>query len=256
MPPQRCPLRLRQLKAASAAVSTDASGATIPGATVVVQEARYALVRAEKTDSNGHYALRNLTPGSYRIDINAPGFEKQSLVENIASSQQALRNIILSVGHSSETVTVDAASVQLETQSRTEAICNSQGKERQARATHGKASLDIRDYDGYGRSVDQPGWLDLDTRVANSAVVFASGKRFLFPCKFPDTSRSSVRQRCRFLTATHGEHHDRFPYSPCLPLSAALLLRRAYRNYRHNHSLSSVRAEQARAQPIAVAIFR
>ena len=107
---------------------TDASGATIPGATVVVQEARYALVRAEKTDSNGHYAFRNLTPGSYRIDINAPGFEKQSLVENIASSQQALRNIILSVGHSSETVTVDAASVQLETQSRTEATATAKVK--------------------------------------------------------------------------------------------------------------------------------
>lgn len=102
-------------------VITDPTGAIVAGATIVVKESRYGLMRTEKTDATGRYLFANLAPGTYRIDAQAMGFASQSLVENL-KPEQAVRNITLNVGAAAETVTVDAASVQLETHSRSEDV--------------------------------------------------------------------------------------------------------------------------------------
>ncbi len=105
---------------------TDATGAAIPGASVVVKggsssatPAPATPARTAKTDASGRYLFAGLAPGSYQIEAAAPGFERQSLNQEIAASQRAVANLKLTVGEASQTVTVEASSnrVEIEPQS-------------------------------------------------------------------------------------------------------------------------------------------
>jgi hypothetical protein len=100
---------------------TDATGAFIPGASVVVKgrsssatPAPATPARTTKTDASGRYLFAGLAPGSYQIEAAAPGFERQSLNQEIAASQRAVANLELTVGQVSQTVTVEASSNQVE----------------------------------------------------------------------------------------------------------------------------------------------
>ena len=50
---------------------TDQSGATIPGASVVVENTAIGLRSTSKTDANGNYQALFLPPGPYRIEAVA-----------------------------------------------------------------------------------------------------------------------------------------------------------------------------------------
>src|SRR5215472_7710430 len=52
----------------------DPSGATIPGAHVVVTGSALVGSKEADTDSNGYYRFANLPPGNYTITISAKGF--------------------------------------------------------------------------------------------------------------------------------------------------------------------------------------
>jgi hypothetical protein len=88
---------------------TDASGAVIPGATVVATDNHTALTRTVQTDAAGRFFVEELPPGVYRLEAHAPGFQKQSQTAALAPSQQTVTNIVLAVGQSSQTVTVQAS---------------------------------------------------------------------------------------------------------------------------------------------------
>jgi hypothetical protein len=93
---------------------TDASGAFIRGASVVVSDATTPVVRTVTTDDTGRYRVDQLIPGSYQVAAEAPGFNKQQLAVTLTASQQGVVNIILPIGQSAETVTVDASAMQVE----------------------------------------------------------------------------------------------------------------------------------------------
>jgi hypothetical protein len=88
---------------------TDASGAVIPNADVVVSDTGNALVHSAKTDPEGHFVIDNLAPGTYKVEAVAPGFTKRSVVVEIAASQPPSVNLSLEIGASSQTVEVTAA---------------------------------------------------------------------------------------------------------------------------------------------------
>jgi Carboxypeptidase regulatory-like domain/Putative zinc-finger len=90
---------------------TDASGAAIPDASVVVGNATASIARTVTTDRSGRYLVDNLVPGSYQVEAQAPGFNKQRLAVTISASQQSLANLTLPVGHASESVTVEASAI-------------------------------------------------------------------------------------------------------------------------------------------------
>ena len=97
-------------------VVTDASGAAVPNAkvTIVGNSDR----RTITADSGGDYTAGGLTPGLYTVTADLPGFKTtQVKAVEVVISRLSTLNLTLSLGEVSDTVTVDANSVQIETTS-------------------------------------------------------------------------------------------------------------------------------------------
>jgi uncharacterized surface anchored protein len=96
---------------------TDSSGAVIPGATVAAINSDARLVRSVETDSHGQFRIDDIAPGSYRLEAQAAGFQKQSSPIEVAASQQTSADVTLQVGTASQTVEVEASSSPIATES-------------------------------------------------------------------------------------------------------------------------------------------
>ena len=96
----------------------DASGATIPQATVTVTNNEQGFSRTALTNDSGDYLVPGLGAGTYNINIKAQGFEQfqiQSLVLRVAEKARADATLV--IGQTSAEVTVagtDVAQVQTE----------------------------------------------------------------------------------------------------------------------------------------------
>ncbi len=55
----------------------DSSGAIIPNAVVKAVSAEQGLSRTTQTDTTGYYELLAMPAGTYEIDVESPGFERQ-----------------------------------------------------------------------------------------------------------------------------------------------------------------------------------
>ncbi|MBI3472103.1 MAG: TonB-dependent receptor [Candidatus Solibacter usitatus] len=95
---------------------TDSSGASVPGAAVVATEVNTGIARRVSTNQEGIYALPYLTPGSYRVDIEASGFKK-FVRENLElrATTSVRVDATLEPGALSEVVEVKAESPLLQT---------------------------------------------------------------------------------------------------------------------------------------------
>ncbi len=87
----------------------------IPGATLTATNSSGVLVGSATTDSHGQYRMEALAPGSYRIEAQATGFEKQSFATEVAPSQQAVADARLRVGSAAQTVAIEASPAAAET---------------------------------------------------------------------------------------------------------------------------------------------
>ncbi|HWP43329.1 MAG TPA: carboxypeptidase-like regulatory domain-containing protein, partial [Blastocatellia bacterium] len=89
----------------------DSAGAVIPDATVTIKDQNKGASRTVKTDSQGNYSVEGLPPGTYRIEVDAPGFEKAQLEDvAIQPGQVAAAGVQLSPGAVTEAVTVVSVS--------------------------------------------------------------------------------------------------------------------------------------------------
>ena len=88
---------------------TDLSGAVIPGATVTATSFDARLVRSVQTDGHGQFRIDSIAPGGYRLEAQAPGFQKQSSPIEVAASQQTSADVTLQTGAVSQTVEVQAS---------------------------------------------------------------------------------------------------------------------------------------------------
>jgi hypothetical protein len=97
---------------------TDNSGAVVANAQVDITNIATGITSHTQTTSNGDFTVAFLVPGSYKVTVQAPGFQK-SVADNIvlAVSQQARVNMIMKPGAVSETVEVQANAVALDTDS-------------------------------------------------------------------------------------------------------------------------------------------
>jgi hypothetical protein len=110
---------------------TDATGAGIPGATVIVTNNETGLKRTCLTDSSGRFDFPQLRPGIYAVKVGAPGFEpnvsdgvvahlgqKQAVdfVLRVAQSHQMIEvtseTPILNPGNANTSTTLNAASLE------------------------------------------------------------------------------------------------------------------------------------------------
>src|SRR5215213_8164491 len=85
----------------------DPQGAVVPDATVTLINERTREERQDKTSGEGGYVFSALTPGTYTIRVESPGFKvaEQTGVMVETSSTRGV-DIDMEVGQATETVTV------------------------------------------------------------------------------------------------------------------------------------------------------
>src|SRR6185369_65227 len=100
---------------AIAGVVKDESGSVIPSAKVVATLPSTGQQRETITNAAGEYVIPQLSPGTYRVNVTAPGFQGsvvQDLSLNIA--ERAVVNVSLRVGQVTGEITVTASTPLLE----------------------------------------------------------------------------------------------------------------------------------------------
>ena len=96
---------------------TDASGAVVPGASVTATNIATGIQYPSTTSPQGTYRITQLPPGSYTMEVVSTGFAKQDLQSfTLLVDQQSQQNITLAIGTATQTVSVSAASLLIETQ--------------------------------------------------------------------------------------------------------------------------------------------
>jgi len=95
---------------------SDPSGAAIAGSNVTIVETGTGQSRTVITGTDGYYILNSVRPSTYNISVDQSGFKKFSQSGVILQANQSLTlNIALVVGSTSESVTVNAQSIQIDT---------------------------------------------------------------------------------------------------------------------------------------------
>ena len=95
---------------------TDQSQALIPGATVTITSKATGVSRETTSDQGGRYSFGNVLPGNYDLKVVAKGF-RTSAVNNVDVSPNTVGRVDLrlEVGQLTEQVTVEASTVELQT---------------------------------------------------------------------------------------------------------------------------------------------
>jgi hypothetical protein len=92
----------------------DSTQAAIPGATVTLRNVKTGIEVTRETDPVGNYRFDFVEPGSYTLTVQAPGFNR-FVQENITvlTRGDVTVNATLSVGEVTESITVEAAPVEV-----------------------------------------------------------------------------------------------------------------------------------------------
>jgi hypothetical protein len=96
-----------------AGVITDATGAVVPKAKIVVTNSDTGVTQTLTSGSNGGYRAPLLKPGVYRITVTASGFETSSTTVNVAIGQIASGDLHLAVGSNNVTIEVSSDTASL-----------------------------------------------------------------------------------------------------------------------------------------------
>ncbi len=96
----------------------DKSGAVLPNATVTALQTTTGYTRTATSDGSGEYSLLALPPGTYKLTASNAGFQ-QGVIDNVILNVNDALNFdfTLQVGNVSQTVSIDATAVQVETTS-------------------------------------------------------------------------------------------------------------------------------------------
>jgi hypothetical protein len=93
---------------------SDASGASVPGATVTIHNVETGLQRIAITDDSGRFNFTQLKPGTYTVRVKAQGFEPQQNDAVTASlGQKQTADFVLKVAQARENIEVSGEAVIL-----------------------------------------------------------------------------------------------------------------------------------------------
>ena len=113
------PLHAQEVTGTILGTITDSTGAVIPGATVTIDNVdRHSVERVVKSSRAGEYAAPLLPVGHYTVTVSALNFRKVSetdIMLNVNDKRSV--NVTLQVGSNTETVTVQANALQVDTES-------------------------------------------------------------------------------------------------------------------------------------------
>lgn len=97
---------------------TDATGAVIPGATVIAKDEDKGVTFKGRSDSGGNYVILNVTPGRYAVTVSHSGFGDSSSTDALLQiDQKLLLNFHLVPGTVTTSVDVSSKGDVLQTQS-------------------------------------------------------------------------------------------------------------------------------------------
>ncbi len=111
---------LAQLAVTTATLSgtvTDASGALVAGASVTLNSPEIGVRRVFTTGPQGTYSFGQLPPSNYQLTVAAQGFQ-QYVQQGITldAGQSALQNVTMTVGSTTQSITVNAEASLLNTE--------------------------------------------------------------------------------------------------------------------------------------------
>jgi hypothetical protein len=99
---------------------TDPSGAAVSNATVTLTNNDTKDTRTFATNESGSYTFTNLNPGHYKISIQGTGFQTVDIPDTFVSAGDRRRvDQTMTVGGSTETITVESSAPVLQTDSST-----------------------------------------------------------------------------------------------------------------------------------------
>ena len=96
----------------------DATGAAVPGAIIKASQTDTGAVRTVTSGANGAYVLTNLPIGPWKLEVSKEGFS--TAIESgvvLQVDANLTLDVSLKVGAVSDTVTIEASTAQVETQS-------------------------------------------------------------------------------------------------------------------------------------------
>lgn len=101
----------------------DQAGAVLPGAMVKVTNLATGVIYGERANGDGIYTVPSLPVGVYTLEVRHPGFKTFTLTGvSPLASQQVRVDVTMTIGATTETVTVAAAEPELESQNATESM--------------------------------------------------------------------------------------------------------------------------------------
>jgi hypothetical protein len=96
---------------------TDASGASIPAAEIIVKNEGTNTERTMSTNESGDYRIAGLEPGFYQVTVRSAGFKTFTRTRIDVNSSQAKRvDAVLELGEITTTITVEGGTSQIETE--------------------------------------------------------------------------------------------------------------------------------------------
>lgn len=104
------PVHAQQLTGTISATVYDASGAVVPGATIVLKNADSGDIRRTTSDSEGYFTFTAVQPATYSIQVSAKGFtswQLNGIVLHLGDTR-TVPGIALKAGASNTTVEVVA----------------------------------------------------------------------------------------------------------------------------------------------------
>jgi hypothetical protein len=96
----------------------DPQGAAIAGSQVVVTNVDTSIARTAQSNESGRYTVTNLNPGKYSVTVKSSGFSEKVLTNIVlAVGQDGSLDVTLSLGSTSDVVTVSASAAVTDTES-------------------------------------------------------------------------------------------------------------------------------------------
>src|SRR2546423_9251378 len=90
-------------------IVNDSSGAVVPKVKVTVTDIARGVAFTATSNQDGVYLINNLIPSAYKVTAEAPGFSTYQVDSfPLAAKQEAVLNITLQVGATSQTVEVES----------------------------------------------------------------------------------------------------------------------------------------------------
>lgn len=153
----------------------DTSGAVIPNATVSITNNGTGVKREATSNSVGAFHFGNIAAGTYTLTATSNGFQtytKTGIVVNVAQTVES--NASLAVGNASQTVSVEADALQVQTET-SEVSTLISGEQVRQLATNGRNVVQLAAL-GLGVSNNLPSFGGIDALTSANGISF-NGQR-------------------------------------------------------------------------------